>query len=157
MFNIVRTGGATITDSTYYTKTIKVRGKIVGTSMTNLESLIDTFQSEMSVQDKNLDIAYNSSTRRYVCTPAVVSIERPVRAANWASFEIDFLATSYGKDTSTTTIVNAQTHTTSPYTRSLTVGGSAPEQLLRIQVTLTNIPIMINVNENVTITESHTP
>jgi hypothetical protein len=156
IFNLIRSGGGVITDSTYYTKAIKVVGKIVGTSMTNLESILDSFHAAMAVENKNLDIGYNSSTRRYVATPAKVSVERPVRAANWASFEIDFVATEYGKDTSATTLLNASVISANPSTSSLVIGGSAPDQLLRIQITLTAIPLYIQQSQNVTLSESKT-
>lgn len=136
-FNLLRSGGVVLTDSNYYAKTIKVSGTIVGTSMTNLESLIDTFQATMAVQDKNLDIAYNSGTRRYVCTPAVVTVQRPVRASNFAKFSVDFLATQYGKDTSVTTISSAVAYTTTVSSTSSLFGGSAPDQKVKIQLVLT--------------------
>lgn len=137
VYNLARSGGGVITDSVYYTKGISVAGKIVGTSMANLESLIDTFLAAFAVENKNLDIAYNSTTRRYVCTAAAVKISRPVRAANWAAFEVQFIATEYGKDTSTTTLVSAATHTTATSSPSLALVGSAPDQKLLVSITVT--------------------
>lgn len=136
VFPILRSGGAVVTDSNYYMKVIRVRGLLKGTSTSNLESLIDSFHAAMAVIDKNLDIGYAGSTRRYVCTPKSHYIGRTTRL-DWAKYEVEFLATSYGKDTSTTTLLNNDTHTTASNTESLTVGGSAPDQLLRFDITVT--------------------
>jgi hypothetical protein len=156
VFNLIRSGGGIITDSTYYTKSIKVSGKIVGTSMSNLESILDTFHAALATENKNLDIGLNGTTRRYVATPSKVNVERPVRAANWAGFDIEFLCTENGKDTSVTTLLNASVITANPSTSALTIGGSAPDQLLRIQVTLTAIPLYLQMTQNVTVSESKT-
>jgi len=137
MHKLLRSGGAVITDATYYTKVIRISGTITATTVAGLETLIDTFQAALNYQDKNLDVEYAGSTRRYVCTPQRVQIDRPVRAALFAEFEVDFVATEYGKDTTTTTLLSASANTTTPRTIALTVGGSAPEQFLRIQITVT--------------------
>jgi hypothetical protein len=138
VFNLARSNGAVITDSMYGTKTIPVRGKVVDTTVSALETRLGVLQAALSVQDKNLDIGFAGSTRRYVCTPSKVVIDRPVDAAPWASYQIEFLATDYGRDTTVTTLVSTSGITTTPSVQGLTIGGSAPEQKLRIQVTVTS-------------------
>ena len=137
LFKLVRKGGAVITDDSYYTKRIVITGLLKQTTPELLEDLIDTFHGYFAVRDKNLDIGYGSGTRRYVCTPKAPVIERPVRGANWANFTIEFIATEYGKNTVTTTLVNATTTTASSATSTLSIGGSAPDQKMRIQITVT--------------------
>jgi phage-related protein len=134
---LLRTGGAVVADTNYYERTISVRGKIQGNAANPLESLIDTFQSNMYGKNQNLDIAWNGSTRRYVSTPTKHIIKRPVRAANWAEYQIDFLVTEYGKDTSATSLASAVSVTTTPKTQALTIGGSAPEQFVNITLVVT--------------------
>lgn len=137
IFNLVRSGGAVITDTSYYTKKIVVTGLLKQNTDVLLESAIDTFHSYFIVENKNLDIGYGSGTRRYVCTASRVKVDRPVRGANWANFAIEFIATEYGKDTSTTTLVSASTTTSASATSTLSIGGSAPDQKMRIQITVT--------------------
>jgi len=139
IFNLVRGGGSVITSSNYYTKSIKVTGKIIDSSVANLEARIDAFHAALSEKDKNLDIAYGSSTRRYIATPAKVSVVRPVRASPWANFEIDFLCTELGKDTSVTALLTNEVVTTNSFIEPITVGGSSPEQFLRIEITITDV------------------
>lgn len=135
-FNLARYPGAVITDTNYGGKTIKLRGKIYGTSTANCDSLIDALHAALAVSSKSLDFEYNSSTRRYTSTPSRVQINRPLRTS-WAEWEIDFLATEYGKDTSATALYTASSITTTPNTKSVTIGGSAPDQFVRVQLTVT--------------------
>lgn len=137
IFTLARANGGVITDSTYGTKDIPVRGKIIGTGMTNVDALVDSFHAAMGVRNKDLDIAYNGSTRRYIATPARVTISRPVRGANWANFEVDFVVTEYGKDTTATTFYTNTSIATSGVTLPMTFGGSAPQQFLDIIVNVT--------------------
>lgn len=139
LFNRARRSGAVITDSLYQTKTIRVSGKIIGASVDDLENEIDDFHALFTVQDKNLDIGYNSGTRRYICTARTVNVTRPVRAATWANFFIDFVSTEYGRDTAVTTLENATAFSSSPTTKSLTIDGNAPEQFLRIELELVSV------------------
>jgi hypothetical protein len=136
IYNLARTSGAVISDSRYRTKHIMVSGQLQGTSPSNLESLIDTFHAALSVQSKNLDIGYNGTTRRYVSTPAKVSVTREVRAASWAKFEIDFIATDYGQATSSDSLYSGSVTTPTSSSVSLDIGGSAPDQYLDISVTI---------------------
>ncbi len=138
LFNLARANGGVVTNNLYAIKTIKIQGTLVAASLTAIEALIDTFHAIFAgTQDKNLDLGYNGSTRRYVCTPTVVTVSRPVRAASWAKFDIELVSTEFGKDTSTTTLVSGATHTTSSNTQALTIGGSAYSQKLRVQITVT--------------------
>jgi hypothetical protein len=137
MFALARTHGIVVTDSRYKGKVITLTGKIMASSLVALENKIDTFHSLFAVTGKDLDLGYASGTRRYVCTPIKISVKRPVRAANWAEFEVGLMATEFGKDTSATTLINAVANTTSSYAPSLNVGGSAPRQPLYISITVT--------------------
>lgn len=136
-FDIPRSGGSAVTDVTNNSKDINIVGKLIGTSMSNVETLRDTFLAYFNNQYKNLDIGYAGSTRRYVCTPRKPQISRPVRGSNWMAFQLSFKTKGYGQDTSATTLKSNVTIGTSPSTQTLTsIGGSAPEQMLRIQITV---------------------
>ena len=131
----IRRAGVVVTDDTFETKIIPVMGTIFGTSLSNLDSLIDDFNAAMAVKDKNLDIDYEGGTRRYVATPRNFNIDRPIRG-NWAKYRVDFLVTEYGKDTSSSSLLTSNNNTTSGGTHAITVDGSAPEQYLTITIDL---------------------
>src|SRR4051794_36997994 len=88
IYNLLGGGGAVISDDTYYRKVIPSQGVIQGSSVSNLETLIDTFQAAMAKRNKNLDVGYAGGTRRYVATPSKVAIKRGRRAQVWAEVEV---------------------------------------------------------------------
>lgn len=125
--------------SNYPSKNIVIRGKIIASSITELDGQLDTFRSYFRNKDRNLDIGYNASTRRYVTTPVNVEIDRP-GGLNHASFVVTLLATEpFGKDVLSTTLLSATGRTSASYTDSITVGGSAPSQLPIFTVTYSSI------------------
>lgn len=136
--NRIRKAGAIITDDTFETKVIPTAGYIEDTSDTLLEGRIDDFNAAMAKKNKQLDIGYEGGTRRYIATPQRVSVTRPVRAANWAKFEVDFLVTEFGKNTSATTLLSAVSTTASPKSHAIVIDGNAPQQSLLITLTLTS-------------------
>lgn len=140
MFSLVNANGAVITDSIYNTKTINITGLLKSTTLAGLEALIDTFHAIFTVRDKNLDIGYGVSTRRYICTAKDVNIKRPVRGANWANFEVSMVATiPFGSDTTTTSALNATGRTAQTYSDNYTFLGSAPVQLPTFTISLTAV------------------
>lgn len=137
MRQVLGKAGAIITNEEVGTKIIPVKGMLLGTSQANCDAMIDTFNQHMMKSGKNLDLGYAGSTRRYVCTPRKARTIRPHRGSYWADFEVEFEATEYGKDTTTTTIQASSANTSASRTIAATVGGSAKEQLLRFQITVT--------------------
>lgn len=109
-------------------KKITIAGSIHGSTQANLDERIDTFKGYFNGKDENLDIAYGSSTRRYIATKNTISITRLDRAL-FARFTIEFICTQpFGVDTSATNIANQTAQTGDTHTYTPTILGSAPFQ-----------------------------
>lgn len=123
----------------YPSKAITITGVIVGSTQANLDSRIDSFKAYFLGKDKNLDIEYNGTTRRYCATVNTISVQRQQKAL-YATFAIEFICTlPFGKNTSATTALSATGRTLSGYTDPYTFLGSAPFQLPVITITFTAI------------------
>lgn len=123
----------------YAQRKVRLRGKVVGTSIANLDSLLDTFKGYFLGKDKNLDIDYNGSTRRYIATKNSLSIDRPYGLLH-ASFVIEFVCKEpFGRDTSTTSALSASGRTAASYVDAYTFLGTAPFQLPVITITITAV------------------
>lgn len=124
-FPVARIDGSKLTGAFMVDKVIRVEGVVLGSSIANCDSQLDTLKQALAAQEANLDIDYNGGTRRYVATAASVTISRP-SAASFASFSIEFACSgAYGKDTSSSTLLSAATDTTASHSPAVTVGGSA--------------------------------
>lgn len=121
----------------YPAKKVVIGGTINGSSQSDLDSRIDTFKGYFNGKDKNLDIAYGSSTRRYIATANTLSVVRQQKAL-WAVFSIEFICTDpFGLDITNTNLWTAKTgFTSATFTESPTVEGSAPFQLPVITITV---------------------
>lgn len=137
MYPLAHANGSQIPFVSYPNKVIHVTGFILDTSIAALDTRIDTFKSYQNLVSQNLDIDYNSTTRRYVATVNSLSIDRP-NGLNWATFDIEFYCTNpFGKDTSTTTCATGVGVTASPGTYAHTFLGTAPWQQPVITITFT--------------------
>lgn len=112
----------------YGKKVIHLQGTLIGTSQDDLDSKIDTFTELFSRQQKNLDISWNASTRRYVASCTKHSFDRDHYNTSAVPWTAEFTVLSgEGKDTSTTTPISAASLTlTTPATTSFTMSGSKP-------------------------------
>lgn len=118
---------------------ITISGVIKGSSQSDIDSRIDTFKGYFNGKDKNLDIVYGSSTRRYVATVNAISVERDDHNY-WATFNVEFVCTQpFGCDTAQATALSATGRTSAAYTDSHTFVGSAPYQLPKITITYTAV------------------
>jgi hypothetical protein len=123
----------------YPTKNISITGTILGSSQDDLDSRIDTFKAYFTGKDKNLDIDYAGSTRRYSATANGVSIKRQDRAL-FAEFDVGFICPlPFGFETSSTQIADDTAYTSSSNTYAPTIAGSAPYQYPIITLTLNTI------------------
>ena len=123
----------------YPSRKIKVSGKIIGSGVSNLDSLLDTFRSYFRGQDKNLDIDYAGSTRRYIATLNGLAIDRP-GGLQYANFEAEFVCTQpFGRNTATTSALSAAGRTAAAYVDLHTFLGTAPYQLPVITITITAV------------------
>lgn len=139
---LARADGAKISDVRYAPKKIRLEGRVEGSSPADLESRLDSLRLLLSAQEKNLDIDYNGTTRRYVATVTGFIVKRSSGSVNFADFSVDLLATqAFGSDTGSTTLLNASALSASPSTKTLSpaVGGSAPDQHLLVTVTFSAI------------------
>jgi phage-related protein len=135
LFVIAHANASTIPFTEYPNKTITISGTLVGTSVANLDGVIDTFNGYFTNKAANLDIGYNGSTRRYTATATDIKINRPGGLA-WAEFLITFTCTNpFGMDTSSTTALNASGRTSAMYSDSYTFLGNAPYQKPIITIT----------------------
>ena len=125
-------GGVFVSDH-YQSKIILVSGVIKASSQDNLETEIDTFKELLSRKNKNLDIEYAGSTRRYVAYSRLVSINRDFFHLNFAPYSVEFVAPAgIGKDVSVTAALNAVSADPT-YTGAVTFTGSAePKPLITL-------------------------
>src|SRR4051812_12167506 len=77
MFQLAHANQSAIPFVSYASKSIRVSGKVIGSSIADLDSKLDTFRGYFLGTDKNLDIDYNGPTRRYVATVNGITIDRP--------------------------------------------------------------------------------
>lgn len=126
----------------YPSKTIIVSGKMTDSSIAALDADIRTFKSwfaGLQNINKNLDIAYDGTTVRYIATATPKSIKRPLGLLV-ANFSLQFDCTiPFGQDTTQTTPVSATGVTTAGATYPITFGGTAPVQVPIITITLTAV------------------
>ncbi len=135
LYPLANTNASVIPYVGYSTKVITIAGAIAGSSASDLDSRIDTFKGYFNGKDKNLDISYGASTRRYIATVNKIAISRRQKTF-FATFSIDFVCTQpFGRDTTATTALNATGRTASSYTDNHVFVGSAPFQLPVITIT----------------------
>ncbi len=120
-------------------KIIVVSGKIFDTTVSALDTRLDTFKGYLTGFDKNLDIDYAGTTRRYIASVRNVNINRPF-GLTYADFEIEFIALNpFGMETSTTSAKTATARTSDTYTDNYTFLGSAPWQYPIVTIEFTNL------------------
>lgn len=132
--------GSSIPSINYPSKKVNIAGMIKGSTQADLDSRIDTFKGYFTGKDKNLDITYGSSTRRYIATANTVSVVRQDKAI-FATFAIEFICTNpFGLDTSTTNLWTAKSaFSSATFTETPTIGGNAPYQLPVITITINSL------------------
>jgi hypothetical protein len=130
------TDGSVIPDINYPSRIVKIGGTIHGSTQADLDSRIDTFKGYFRGKDKNLDITYASSTRRYIATKNSVGVVREQKQL-WATFAVEFICTNpFGLDTSATSLISSLNYTSATLTSTPTIGGTAPYQLPLITITI---------------------
>lgn len=136
LFTKADANGSSIPSINYSSKKVSIAGSIHGSTQADLDTRIDTFKSYFNGKDKNLDITYAGSTRRYIATKNAISIERS-NTSLVARFTISFICTNpFGVDVASTNIINVTGHTTATLTVQPTIGGSAEYQLPKFTITV---------------------
>lgn len=122
-----REDGEVLVSERYGRKVIPLRGILVGTSQADLESKVDAFKELFSRLERNLDVDWNGSTRRYVATCTRHEFDRDHFNVGYVPWTAEFTVLSgEGKDVSSTTARNAGVTLTTPATDSFTLSGSKP-------------------------------
>ncbi|WP_438980185.1 phage distal tail protein [Polynucleobacter sp.] len=139
VLGLAHQNASTIPFINYPSKTIPVTGTIASTSATALDTLLDTFRGYLTGKDKNLDIVYKGSTRRFIATVSGLTIKRSENK-KYARFAINFFCTiPFGVNTTDTTALSATGRTLASYTDAHTFLGNAPYQLPVATITLTAV------------------
>jgi phage-related protein len=140
LYGLADADGSSIPAINYPSKKVSIAGSIKGSTQADLDSRIDTFKGYFTGKDKNLDIAYGSSTRRYIATANGVSVIRKQKSL-FAQFQIEFLCTNpFGLDTATSNLWTAKTaFSSATFTETPTVGGNAPFQLPIFTITINSL------------------
>jgi len=127
--------GAILVSSRYGEKIITINGILTGTSEANLEANIDSFKELFSRENKNLDISWNSSTRRYVATCTKHSFDRDYFHLLFVPWTAEFVVPNgVGEDTTITVLVDAETFGSGYWSKSVTFAGTAePKPVITIK------------------------
>jgi len=139
IYAMAHSNASTIPFGNYPRKVIPVTGTIKAPTSAALDALLDTFRGYFRGKDKNLDIGYNGTTRRYTATHNGISIKRG-NDKTFARYSINFVCTiPFGTDTTNTTALNATGRTLNGYSDAHTFLGTAPNQLPVVTITLTAV------------------
>ena len=142
-----RDDGDVLVAERYGKKVIRLQGVITASTQALLDTAIDTFTELFSRPEKNLDISWESGTRRYVATCIRHDFDRDHYHLNAVPWFAEFLVSSgEGKDTSETTLVNdvalSVDTTTGIATASYTFAGSKPPRpRIRISADADGAPV----------------
>lgn len=139
MFALANSNRSVLTNIDYPTKAITLVGSIVGSSIADLDSRVDSFKAFFRGKDKNLDINYNGATRRFIATANAISVVRKGKQL-FARFTVQLVCTEpFGMDTSDTTALNATGRTSDSYADLYTFLGTAPYQLPVITIEINSV------------------
>jgi hypothetical protein len=147
---ITRQNGSVRVSSRYGTKIIYLQGIITGTSQANLEANIDTMKELLSRIDKNLDIDWNGSTRRYVATCQKHEFDRDHFHLLFVPWTAEFIVPAgIGKDTASTSLYDTSSITATTTAITLTFAGSAqPKPIFTIDMTTVGSAQVIKLLNN---------
>jgi hypothetical protein len=127
---LAREDGSVHIAERYGQKVVRLQGILKGSSQADLESKVDAFTELLSRPAKNLDIAWNGSTRRYVATCTRHEFDRDHYHLSVVPWTADFIVPSgEGKDTGTTqpSAANGDAVSCNPTgTAAYTIEGSKP-------------------------------
>lgn len=136
LYAIADANGSSIPSINYPSKKIGIAGTIKGSSQDDLDSRIDTFKGYFNGKDKNLDIDYAGTTRRYIATKNALTISRQQKAL-FATFALEFICTQpFGVETSATSIISSLNYTGATLNMTPTIAGSAPYQYPVFTITI---------------------
>jgi hypothetical protein len=125
LINKPNSDGKILVSNYFREKRILLKGRLVGSSASDLQTKIDTMKALFSTVNGNLDITPNGGTlRRYVATCLNLDFNQEYYNIDNIPWEAEFIVPSgYGKAT-TETEVDKHAITSSPYAFYLTTTGS---------------------------------
>lgn len=136
LLELAREDGSVLIAEKYGEKTIYVSGNIKASTQSNLEVAIDTFKELFSRLEKNLDISWGGTTRRYVATCVRHEFNRDYMHINFVPWTAEFLVVAgVGKDTALTAVLNASAvDLAAELSSAVTLAGSAkPKPIFTVQ------------------------
>jgi hypothetical protein len=123
---LARADGQVVTNQNYGERQIKITGNINVKSLDDMYTKLDSLKSALVGIDKNLDVSFDTSTRRYIATVENFSYKTQGYYCTW---EILFSADAFGKQiTSDSLTFGSYTTSNTSYTNS--VGGSYKSNLI---------------------------
>jgi len=121
--------GVVLISKRYGVKHITIIGKLTAASRSALDTAIDNFKELFSRKDKNLDISWEGSTRRYVATCTRHNFDRDFYHDLFVPWSAEFIVpTGYGKDTSQTTALDLENQTATAISQNVSFSGSIPPE-----------------------------
>jgi hypothetical protein len=138
IFEIAHANRSKITNAGSTGRKINIVGTISADTISDFETLLDTFKGYFTGIEKNLDVEYAGATRRYVATLTGGRLPR-AGGLMYSDFDLQFTCSSpFGVDIVSTSLASVTGATTSPSTTALTIGGNADFQYPQIEITLVN-------------------
>lgn len=139
IFTLAHANASKVPYDSFPTKTISVKGTMRSDTIANFDTLLDTFKASLVGVEKNLDVDYAGTTRRYIATVNSMTLSRP-GGLTYGEFAIQFLCSSpFGTAISATTLLNVTGRTAATYSDSISIGGTAPWQRPIYTITLTAV------------------
>lgn len=131
-YQLARSDGETVTSKFYGDRTVKVVGRILANSQSDMETKLDTLKSWLNEQDEYLDVEVAGTTRRFTATATSLTTKLN---GYFCQFEITFTTSAFGRDVAATTL-DITTYVTNPSTYTQTIGGTYKANL-NLDMTLT--------------------
>ncbi len=135
ILNLARDNGGVLVNDRRGVKIITLKGVLTGSSESALETAIDNFKELFSRVEKNLDIEWAGSTRRYVATCKSHNFDRDYFNLLFVPWTAEFIIPSgIGKDISITAEKHNITVNANPYSWTSTFSGSAkPKPIITLE------------------------
>lgn len=123
----------------YPSRQVTIKGYIKGSSIADTDSKVDAFKAYFNKKEGNLDIGYNSGTRRYIATVQGIDID-PDNGLTVREFTVVFICSiPFGQNTSASTFGTVSGNTAATTNVTGTLAGTAPYQLPVITITVTAV------------------
>ena len=131
-----RADGFHIVNNYFISRHIVVGGTIKGADTATLHTNVDVLKKNLVGQNKNLDIDFNGTTRRYVATVESLDVPEDFYHLTFIPYTVTFLCSPFGKDTVSKSMTQiSATITTTTGTMTFANGSAAPLPVITIKLT----------------------